>query len=84
MTDFRGYSSRIIRTNKDADATHPGVLLGRLCIAQEIPVSDVAQFFDVSRMTIYKWFKGQEMPRKRQIEKIEEILAKLKNKVQSG
>lgn len=84
MADFRGYSSRIIRTNKDASTAHPGVLLGRLCIAQEIPVSDVAQFFNVSRMTIYKWFRGQEMPRKRQIEKIEEVIAKLKNKVQSG
>lgn len=81
MKDSRGYSSRIIQTNKTASDTHPGVVLGRVCIAQDIPVSDVAQFFSVSRMTIYKWFKGKEMPRKKQVEKIEEVIAKLKNKV---
>lgn len=81
MAEARGYSSRLIEINKDAPTTHPGVVLGRLCIAQDISVSDAAQFFNVSRMTIYKWFKGQEMPRKKQIEKIEEVIAKLKNKV---
>ena len=80
MGDFRGYSARIIRANKEADTASPGVMLGRLCISQEIPVSDVAQFFEVSRMTIYKWFKGIEMPRQKQIEKIEDALKKFKNK----
>lgn len=84
MKDSRGYSSRIIQANKDAFDTHPGVVLGRVCISQDIPVSDVAQFFSVSRMTIYKWFKGAEMPRKKQVEKIEEVIAKLKNKVHLG
>jgi len=79
--DSRGYSSRIVRANKEASTTNPGVMLGRLCIAQEIPVYDVAQFFGVSRMTIYKWFKGQELPRKKQIEKIEDVVKKLKNKL---
>lgn len=78
--DSRGYSSRIIRANKEANTTSPGVKLGRLCIAQEIPVSEVAEFFKVSRMTIYKWFKGIEMPRKKQIEKIEEVVIRFKNK----
>ena len=81
MSESRGYSSRLIEHNKNAPTTHPGVMLGRLCIAQDIPVSDAAQFFGVSRMTVYKWFKGQEMPRKKQIEKIEEVIAKLKTKV---
>lgn len=81
MTDLRGYSSRIIEINKHADTSSPGVLLGRVCISQEIPVSDVAEFFGVSRMTIYKWFKGQEIPRKKHTEKIEDVLKKFKNKV---
>ena len=81
MAETRGYSSRLIQANKDAAEDHPGVMLGRLCIAQEIPVSDVAEFFNVSRMTIYKWFKGKEQPRKKHLEKIDEIIAKLKAKV---
>lgn len=80
MTDSRGYSSRIVETNKYAPTSSPGVMLGRMCIAQEIPVSDVANFFGVSRMTIYKWFKGQEIPRKKHVEKITDVLKKLKDK----
>lgn len=80
MAEARGYSIRLIQANNEASHDHPGVMLGRLCIAQEIPVSDVAQFFDVSRMTVYKWFKGKEFPRRKQVEKINEIIAKLKNK----
>ena len=76
--DSRGYSSRIIKANKEASTSNPGVLLGRLCIAKEIPVSDVSEFFGVSRMTIYKWFKGLEIPRRKQIARIEEVLAKAK------
>lgn len=80
MGDYRGYSSRIVRANKEADSTSPGVKLGRLCIANEIPVADVAEFFGVSRMTIYKWFKGLEIPRKKQVEKIEDAISRFKNK----
>lgn len=84
MAEARGYSIRLIEANKEANDDHPGVQLGRLCIAQEIPVSDVAQFFGVSRMTIYKWFKGKELPRRKKVEKIDEIIAKLKNKTFLG
>lgn len=81
MAESRGYSSRLIQANKEAGHDHPGVRLGQLCIAQDIPVIDVAQFFKVSRMTVYKWFKGKELPRRKHVERIEEIIAKLKNKV---
>lgn len=78
MADSRGYSSRIVRENKQADLDGPGVQLGRLCIAHEISVLRVAKYFGSSRMTIYKWFKGIQMPRKKQAEKIEELIEKIK------
>ena len=78
MTDSRGYSSRIIKANTEASTENPGVMLGRMCIARDIPVSDVSSYFGVSRMTIYKWFKGLEIPRQKQIARIEEVLAKAK------
>ena len=56
--DSRGYSARIIKANKAANANLPGVKLGRLCIAKEISVTHVAEYFKVSRMTVYNWFKG--------------------------
>jgi transcriptional regulator with XRE-family HTH domain len=36
--------------------------LGRYCIKQGISVSDTAERFGVSRMTVYMWFKGERNP----------------------
>ena len=57
--DNRGYASRIVRANLDADVKSPGVKLG------------------VSRMTIYKWFTGEWIPRKAHEEKIGDMLKKV-------
>ena len=72
--DNRGYMSRIIRANLEASTDSPGVMLGRFCIAKEIPVKDVSEFFKVSRMTIYKWFVGEWIPRKIHNDKITKIV----------
>lgn len=76
--DNRGYASKIIKANLEASVESPGVALGRFCITKEIPVSDVAEYFGVSRMTIYKWFVGEWLPRKSNAEKISEILKRAK------
>lgn len=75
--DDRGYSLRIVRANEQADPSNIGVLLGRVCIKKEIPVSEVASFFNVSRMSVYNWFSGKGRPRKTMEGKIQEILDKL-------
>lgn len=72
--DNRGYSKRIHDANQRASATSLGVLLGRLCLANDIPVLQIAQIFEVSRMTIYKWFTGKAEPRKKHHERILRIL----------
>jgi hypothetical protein len=72
--DNRGYTSRIIKANLEASTDNPGVVLGRYCIPKEIPVNDVSSYLGVSRMTIYKWFTGDWMPRKKQADKIFAIL----------
>lgn len=77
--DNRGYASRIVKANLSADDSSPGVLLGRYCISKELPVVEVAQFFKVSRMTIYKWFTGDWIPRQRHALQINEVLKKLNN-----
>jgi len=76
--DNRGYASRIIKANLAASVEGPGVALGRFCITKEIPVSDVAEYFGVSRMTIYKWFVGEWAPRKSNAEKIWDMLKRAK------
>ena len=74
--DKRGYSLRIIRANQQADPRNMGVMLGRLCIKKEIPASDVASYFKVSRMTVYNWFSGASKPQKRLHETIQQIIDK--------
>ena len=57
-----GYSQSLVRANKAASVRHLGVALGRVCIGNGVGVSEVAEIFGVSRMTIYNWFKGTTHP----------------------
>jgi len=54
---LRGYSFRLVQANQAADSRKIGVKLGRYCIGKDISVYEIAQQFDVSRMTIYSWFR---------------------------
>lgn len=74
--DNRGYTTRVVKANLAADSSSLGVMLGRFCIGKDLPVSDVAKIFGVSRMTIYKWFVGEWIPRSRHTKKIEETIGK--------
>jgi hypothetical protein len=77
----RGYASSIIKANLAASTESPGVMLGRFCIHKDIPVKDIAEYFGVSRMTIYKWFSGEWLPRKAHAEAIAGVLAKARFKL---
>jgi transcriptional regulator with XRE-family HTH domain len=57
-----GYSQSLVQANKKASIKSLGVALGRACIRANISVSQIAQDFGVSRMTIYNWFKGDREP----------------------
>lgn len=53
------YSIKIAQLNQAADQTLLGVQLGRLCIANDIPVNQVAYALNVSKSVVYKWFAGR-------------------------
>jgi hypothetical protein len=74
--DYRGYSARIIDANERAPSDSLGVQLGRYCISRDISATLVAEYFGVSKMTIYKWFTGAWTPREKHGAKIEFILKK--------
>jgi predicted transcriptional regulator len=57
-----GYSQSLVYANKKANIKSPGVALGRVCILEGVSVSHVADFFGVSRMAVYNWFKGDSVP----------------------
>lgn len=77
MSNVRGYSTKLAGMVAEADPSLPTIRLARICIAKEIPVTDVAETLGVTRMTVYKWFKGLTAPRPKQLERIMEILARL-------
>lgn len=77
--DNRGYTARIVKAVNSADSKSSlGVQLGKFCVSKEIPVSDVAEYFGVSRMTVYMWFVGKWVPRKKHTDKILKITGKAK------
>lgn len=73
-----GYSQRLIEANKKADGKSLGVALGRVCIKQNISVSELADKLGVTRATIYNWFWGLRTPDRKRSAEIERLLAKLK------
>jgi hypothetical protein len=73
---LRGYSYRLVKANKAANSKHIGVKLGRHCIANDITVIEIANMFNVSRMTVYNWFTGIVTPHKTTATEIEKLLAK--------
>tara|TARA_R100001086_G_C11826065_1_gene255364 strand:+ start:816 stop:1112 length:297 start_codon:yes stop_codon:yes gene_type:complete len=76
--DNRGYSQNIVLANKEALKDKPdylGVVLGQYCINRNIPASKIAKHFQVSRMTVYRWFDGTRRPRSKHILKMKKMLA---------
>ena len=75
-----GYSARIVKLNDVADGTRLGVALGRVCIALDIPVSNIAEAIGVSKQTIYNWFIGAYEPHASCRGTVEDILRNLESK----
>jgi predicted transcriptional regulator len=74
----KGYSLLMADEIKSANSQLLGVQLGRVCLNKDIPVSDVASFFGVSRMTVYSWFRGKSTVSGKHAEKMKKLVDKLK------
>jgi DNA-binding transcriptional regulator YiaG len=77
MPNHRGYSQRFIDAVRAADQTHMGVKLARLCIKNEVSVSEIAAELEVTRATVYSWFTGQSAPRPAAVAKISHAISAL-------
>jgi DNA-binding transcriptional regulator YiaG len=55
----RGYSTKFVEAVKAGDQSKLGVRLAVVCIQNNISAQEVAEFFKVSRMTVYNWFNGK-------------------------
>jgi len=57
-----GYTRYLIEANSEAPDTL-GVRLGKWAIKHDVPASQVALEFGVSRQTVYNWFMGKHEPK---------------------
>lgn len=73
----RGYSSLTARYINEASSVLLGVKLGKICVAKDIPVTDVAEYLGVSRMTVYSWFLGKHDVNDKHYPKVQELVDKL-------
>lgn len=72
-----GYSMVTAEAIKSANSSLLGVQLGKICLKNNIPAKEVAEFFDVSRMTVYNWFKGETIVSPKYIDKMHKLIQKL-------
>ena len=65
----RPYSDKFLRDlSENVEENNIGVELGRLCVAANLPATYVAVALEASRMTVYSWFRGQDIRKKRRKE----------------
>ena len=79
----RPYSERFLLDLNKADPTRIGVQLGKVCVKANLPTSYVAEVFDVSRMSIHSWFRGQYV-REKNYEKITKFIELVKLDLDKG
>jgi hypothetical protein len=73
----KGYSLLIANEIREANKSLLGVQLGKICLDRDIPVMDVAEFFDVSRVTVYAWFRGKTVVSGKYSDKMKKLIEKL-------
>lgn len=72
-----GYSLLTVNAINEADQRLIGVKLGQICVKNDIPVTDIADFFKVSRVTVYNWFKGVAVVSGKHVERMNKLIEKL-------
>ena len=72
-----GYSTLTAREIREANQSLLGVKWGVICLDRDIPVTDVAEFFGVSRVTVYSWFRGKTVVSGKYADKMHKLIVKL-------
>lgn len=73
----RGYLSSFVNEVKAADRKKIGVRFALCCFANDIPVTNAAEYFGVTRVTIYGWFRGKNNVPRKHLEKMQKLIDKL-------
>ena len=79
----RPYSEGFLLSLQKADPTRIGVQLGKICVKANLPTTYVAEAFNVSRMSIHSWFRGQYV-REKNYEKITKFIELINKGIDKG
>jgi hypothetical protein len=79
----RPYSSDFIEATNASTSTRTGVLFAKACIKANLPAIYVASIMNVSRMTIYSWFRGKPLRDKNE-EAVKLLISIIENDIISG
>ena len=70
------YSQEFLLELNNLDGERIGVQLAKACVNADLPMTEVAKVFGVSRMTIHNWFRGAPV-RDKNVQKIKAFLVAL-------
>ena len=68
----RTYSQQFIEGLENANPQRAGIALAQACVKGNLPAKYVAYALEVTRMTVYSWFRGAHV-RHKKLMKIESI-----------
>ena len=70
------YSQEFLLNLNTLDGDRIGVQLAKACVNADLPITEVAKIFKVSRMTVHSWFRGSAV-RDKNTQKIKAFLTAL-------
>lgn len=73
----KAYANKVVVAVQSARTRDPdniGPKFGMWCINKPYSVIEVAEYLGVSRMTVYKWFKGRMLVADRYHAKIQDLM----------
>ena len=73
----RGYDTLFLQKVEDADQRPLVMQLADVCINKNVPITEVAQMFGVTRATVYNWLTGKSVPRARHLAVMPKHIARL-------
>lgn len=80
-TGFSFGLAKTILENAKNNPDNKMLKLGSLCIETDTPLSAVAEYFGVSRQSVYGWMAGSFEPRQDKVLKADKLIAKLQKKL---
>jgi hypothetical protein len=63
----RTYSKELIKLVKNSNPNKTGIALASACINANLPAKYVAVVLNVTRMTLYSWFRGKPIREKNRL-----------------